>query len=101
MAIEIDHVMPVTRRPPVVMVGGDGYIYLTVQNNGSYAANTMQTKVYQLDPENSGLLQMGQTFPIAPEAAKLAAVRTLCIYGQDERDSLCPQLAPGHVQAVP
>jgi len=39
--------------------------------------------------------------PIAPEAAKLAAVRTLCIYGQDERDSLCPQLAPGHVQAVP
>ena len=39
--------------------------------------------------------------PIAPEAAKLAAVRTLCIYGQDERDSLCPQLAPGHVQALP
>ena len=39
--------------------------------------------------------------PIAPEAAKLAAVRTLCIYGQDERGSLCPQLAPGHVQAVP
>jgi type IV secretory pathway VirJ component len=39
--------------------------------------------------------------PIAPEAAKLAAARTLCIYGQDERDSLCPQLAPGHVQAVP
>lgn len=39
--------------------------------------------------------------PIAPEAAKLAAARTLCIYGQDERDSLCPQLAAGHVQAVP
>lgn len=39
--------------------------------------------------------------PIAPEAAKLVAVRTLCIYGQDERDSLCPQLAPAHVQAVP
>ena len=39
--------------------------------------------------------------PIAPEAAKLAAFRTLCIYGQDERDSLCPQLAPAHVQAVP
>jgi len=39
--------------------------------------------------------------PIAPEAAKLTAVRTLCIYGQDERDSLCPQLAPGHVQALP
>jgi type IV secretory pathway VirJ component len=39
--------------------------------------------------------------PIAPEAMQLAAATTLCLYGQDERDSLCPQLAPGHVQAVP
>ncbi|HKX41198.1 MAG TPA: AcvB/VirJ family lysyl-phosphatidylglycerol hydrolase [Burkholderiaceae bacterium] len=39
--------------------------------------------------------------PIAPEAAKLAAGRTLCLYGRDERDSLCPQLAPAHAQAVP
>ncbi|HEY4069594.1 MAG TPA: AcvB/VirJ family lysyl-phosphatidylglycerol hydrolase [Burkholderiaceae bacterium] len=39
--------------------------------------------------------------PIAPEARQLAAARTLCLYGQAERDSLCPQLAPLHVQAVP
>lgn len=39
--------------------------------------------------------------PIAPEARKLAAADTLCIYGQDERDSLCPQLAPAHVRALP
>jgi type IV secretory pathway VirJ component len=39
--------------------------------------------------------------PIAPEASRLGAADTLCLYGQDERDSLCPSLAPTHVQAVP
>jgi type IV secretory pathway VirJ component len=38
--------------------------------------------------------------PIAPEARKLAAATTLCIYGKDERDSLCPQLAPDHARAL-
>jgi type IV secretory pathway VirJ component len=37
--------------------------------------------------------------PIRPEAAKLQPERTLCIYGADESDSLCPQLAPASVQA--
>jgi type IV secretory pathway VirJ component len=37
--------------------------------------------------------------PIKPEAAKLQPGRTLCIYGADESDSLCPQLAPASVQA--
>jgi type IV secretory pathway VirJ component len=37
--------------------------------------------------------------PIRPEAAKLRPERTLCIYGADEDDSLCPQLAPASVQA--
>ncbi|MCK9684256.1 virulence factor family protein [Scleromatobacter humisilvae] len=39
--------------------------------------------------------------PIAPEASRLDAADTLCIYGQDEKDSLCPELAPAHAQAVP
>ena len=30
--------------------------------------------------------------PIPPEAVKLDAARTLCIYGNDETDSLCPQI---------
>lgn len=38
--------------------------------------------------------------PIAPEAQKLSAANTLCIHGSDERDSLCPQLAPKHVRAL-
>jgi len=39
--------------------------------------------------------------PIAPEALKLNAASTLCIYGEAERDSLCPQLAPEHARALP
>lgn len=35
--------------------------------------------------------------PIAPEARKLSAANTLCVYGTDEDDSLCPSLAPDHV----
>ena len=39
--------------------------------------------------------------PIAPEALKLAAADTLCIYGLEEKDSLCPELAPGHARVEP
>lgn len=38
--------------------------------------------------------------PIAPEALRLSAASTLCIYGVDEKDSLCPALAPGHARVV-
>jgi type IV secretory pathway VirJ component len=37
--------------------------------------------------------------PIFPEATKLLPDKTLCIYGADEKDSLCPQLAPQSVEA--
>ena len=37
--------------------------------------------------------------PIRPEAAQLQPGKTLCIYGADEKNSLCPQLAPGSVEA--
>ena len=39
--------------------------------------------------------------PIAPEALKLRAASTLCIYGVEEKDSLCPELAPDHARAMP
>ena len=38
--------------------------------------------------------------PIAPEALKLSATDTLCIYGAAERGSLCPELAPDHARSV-
>jgi type IV secretory pathway VirJ component len=39
--------------------------------------------------------------PIAPEADKLPADETLCVYGLDEKDSLCPELSPAHARAMP
>lgn len=41
--------------------------------------------------------------PILPEALKLPAASTVCLYGQDEGDSLCPKLADSqaHVRALP
>jgi type IV secretory pathway VirJ component len=39
--------------------------------------------------------------PISPEAAKLQPNKTLCVYGADEKDSLCPKLAPESVEAYP
>lgn len=38
--------------------------------------------------------------PILPEASRLDGARTLCLYGEDESDSLCPRIPPGHVRAV-
>ncbi|HYM85245.1 MAG TPA: AcvB/VirJ family lysyl-phosphatidylglycerol hydrolase [Pseudoxanthomonas sp.] len=37
--------------------------------------------------------------PILPEVSKLQAAQTLCVYGDDEDDSLCPRIPPGHVHA--
>lgn len=39
--------------------------------------------------------------PILPEAQKLVAKEVLCLYGSDDRESLCPKIPPGHVTAEP
>jgi type IV secretory pathway VirJ component len=41
-----------------------------------------------------------EALPIKPEASKLDPRKTLCIYGANEKASLCPQLAPGSVEAL-
>lgn len=38
--------------------------------------------------------------PIAPEVAKLDPARTLCVYGKEDDDALCPTLKEGAVQRV-
>ncbi|MBN6151997.1 virulence factor family protein [Xanthomonas sp. AmX2] len=38
--------------------------------------------------------------PIAPEVAKMPGARTLCLYGKDDDDALCPQLPAGAAQVV-
>jgi type IV secretory pathway VirJ component len=41
--------------------------------------------------------------PIMPEVRKLQAADTLCVYGDDDDDSICPKIPPGHVhvEALP
>jgi type IV secretory pathway VirJ component len=39
--------------------------------------------------------------PILPEVVRLNEAHTLCLYGEDEEDSLCPKILPGHVRAQP
>ena len=38
--------------------------------------------------------------PVAPEAARLFASNTVCIHGSDEKNSLCPSLAPAHARVL-
>ncbi len=42
----------------------------------------------------------GDGLPIAPEIAKLPAQRTLCLYGKDDEDALCPDLPAGQAQVI-
>lgn len=39
--------------------------------------------------------------PILPEARKLSASNTLCVYGESEKDSLCPELSPAQARQLP
>jgi type IV secretory pathway VirJ component len=41
-----------------------------------------------------GLSPAKQAHPVRPEVAKLQGTRVLCIYGEEEKDSLCTKLAP-------
>jgi type IV secretory pathway VirJ component len=38
--------------------------------------------------------------PVLPEARRLDAAKTLCLYGAEDDDALCPQVAPDHARAV-
>jgi type IV secretory pathway VirJ component len=38
--------------------------------------------------------------PILPELAKLTGTRVLCVYGVDEKESLCPLIPPGTARIV-
>jgi type IV secretory pathway VirJ component len=38
--------------------------------------------------------------PVAPEAKRLTAAEVLCVRGSEERQSLCPELAPQHAREL-
>jgi type IV secretory pathway VirJ component len=42
----------------------------------------------------------GPSLPVAPELSRIGHVPVLCVYGEGEKDSLCPSLAQGQVTSV-
>lgn len=42
----------------------------------------------------------GDGLPIAPEVARLPADRTVCLYGEQDDDALCPELPKGGVTVI-
>ena len=51
-------------------------------------------------PQKQSMGGGGGGIPIAPEIAKLPAGKTLCLYGEDDDDALCPSLPPGNAQVI-
>jgi type IV secretory pathway VirJ component len=47
----------------------------------------------------AGWIRLGAapSMPVAPELARIASVPVLCVYGEGERDSLCPSLTQSNV----
>ena len=45
--------------------------------------------------------QSRNSLPVLPEIAKLTDKRFLCIYGEQEKESLCPQLSGNQTRVVP
>lgn len=39
--------------------------------------------------------------PLMPELQKMSAAKVLCVYGTDDRETLCPQVSPEFVTPVP
>lgn len=66
-----DTAVAVSRAILCMIVGGDGKIYLTTYDGGSYAGNTVKSRVFQFDPENGVLQQIGSRFPFAAETARV------------------------------
>jgi type IV secretory pathway VirJ component len=42
----------------------------------------------------------GGGLPVMPEVTKLSAATTLCLYGEDDADSICGELGPAHARVV-
>ena len=54
-----------------MIVGGDDKIYFSTHDDGLLASNTLQARVFQLDPDSGAILQMGGLFPLAPETSRV------------------------------
>jgi len=89
----------------------------------SQGADVLPAAINQLDPATRdsvaliGLMSVGRNadyefhvsnwlggggdgLPIAPEIARLPAQRTLCLYGKEDEDALCPDLPAGQAKVI-
>lgn len=53
------------------MIAANQRIYLTTYDGGLYSANTVKVRIFELNPENGALVQLGSRFPISPDAARV------------------------------
>lgn len=53
------------------MITANGKIYLSTYDGGSYAANTVKTRIFEVDPDSGATAQIGSRFPITPETARV------------------------------
>jgi type IV secretory pathway VirJ component len=42
----------------------------------------------------------GDGLPVKPEVDKLSSADTLCVYGDDDQDSICPLVSPQHARII-
>jgi type IV secretory pathway VirJ component len=42
----------------------------------------------------------GEGYPTKPEVKRLKGMKVICVYGEREKDSLCPQLDPGDAKLI-
>ena len=53
------------------MITANNRIYLSTYDGGSYAANGAKGRIFEIDPENGSVLQVGSRFPISPDTARI------------------------------
>ena len=49
---------------------------------------------FEIHPSDFFNVASRHALPIRPEIEKMSGFRVLCFYGEDEKDSLCPELSP-------
>ena len=54
-----------------IVAGKNGFLYLTTYDTGIISSNTLTARIFEFDPENLVLSQLGSAFPKSPETARV------------------------------
>jgi type IV secretory pathway VirJ component len=108
----IDHYLSAWHKDRVLLIGysfGANVLpFVVPQMSGAYRDRIEALILLGPAPHTSFEIRVADWIPgnepegtlVAPEIAKLKDMKTLCIYGADETDSLCPLLPPSVARAV-